>query len=62
MLSAEQYRAAVEEFDRLWSTGSVTACKARMDALLIAIEQYEFAMELANSAAREEDGPRPTAA
>ncbi len=62
MLSAQEYRSAVEEFDRLWSTGSVGECKARMDALLMAIEQYEVAMESANSPPRPEHGARSSAA
>lgn len=49
MLSAEEYNAAVEELDRLWAADSVGQFKARMDALLIVIEDYEGALKSAGN-------------
>jgi hypothetical protein len=44
MPSAEEYRSAVEEFDRLWATDRAGQAETRMDALLLVIEDYERAL------------------
>jgi hypothetical protein len=52
-MSAEEarYRAAVEEFDRLWETGHPDRSRARMDELAKVIESFQPGLEKARGMA-----------
>lgn len=58
MLSAEQYRSAVEEFDRLWAADRTGEFRARMDALLAAIENHERVRDASGERAGDFQGAR----